>query len=149
MTTLSKAARFGLYAAVMMATEEEKVTAARIARELDISEAHVAKVLQQLARARLVGSTRGHNGGYELARPAAALTMLDVVEAIDGPWQSPCTACDLNGSDQTPCSPHFAACGVHDVLAELDGRAFFTLKSVTIATLARRGKRVVRLPQAG
>jgi len=148
-SSLSKAARFGLYCVVMMATEPGRVTAARIARDLDISENHVAKVLQQLARARLARSTRGANGGYELARPSAELTMLEVVEAIDGPWRSPCATCDLDEGGGAPCSPHFAACGVHDVLAELDHQAFFTLKSVTVATLARRGKRVVRLPRVG
>ena len=149
MTSLTKAARFALYSVVMMAMDSERVTAARIATEMGISENHVKKVLQQLARTSVVVATRGANGGYALARPASELTMLDVIEAIEGPWRSPCATCDLSRGEHRPCAPHLAACGVHDVLSELDGRAYFTLKSVTVATLTRRGRRVIRLPQAG
>ena len=148
MTPLSKASRYALYAVVMMAAEpNERVSASRLARELDISENHVAKVLQQLGRARIVSSTRGAGGGHRLTRSPDSLTMLDVVEAIQGPWTSPCATCDLQGRAGESCQQHYAACGVHDVLAELDAQAFFTLKSVTISTLTRRGQRVVRLPQ--
>ena len=150
MTSPNTASRYGLYSVVVMAsTPDERVTAARIAADLGISEAHVKKVLQQLARARLIGATRGANGGYALVRAADEMTMLDVVEAIEGTWQSPCAACDLIDAADGSCTPHHAACGVHDVLAELDRRAFYTMKSVTISTLARRGRRVVRLPRVG
>ena len=146
---LSKASRYALYAVVMMAAEpERRLTAARLATELGISDNHVAKVLQQLARARLVSATRGSGGGYRLDRSADELTMLEVVEAIDGAWTSPCATCDLSrGLPGGACRQHFATCGVHDVLAELDRRAYFTLESITVATLARRGARVVRLPR--
>ncbi len=45
----------------------------------------VSKVLKQLAQAGLVVSTRGINGGYELARPAAKITVADIVVALEGP----------------------------------------------------------------
>lgn len=145
---LTKASRFALYAVVMMSAEpDRRVTATRIATELGISENHVAKVLQQLVRARIARSTRGVGGGYDLARPAEELTMLDIIECIDGPWAGTCARCELRGHDG--CTSHHAVCGVHDVLAELDSRAYFTFKSVTVATLARRGDGMVRLPQVG
>ena len=45
----------------------------------------LAKVLQKLTRAKILQSAAGTNGGYKLARPAARITALEVVRAIDGP----------------------------------------------------------------
>jgi Rrf2 family protein len=42
-------------------------------------------VFRQLVSAQLVQSFKGPNGGYRLARPAARITLLEVVEAVDGP----------------------------------------------------------------
>lgn len=61
------------------------------ARAMQISEStgvpveYLRKVLQRLTRARLVASERGRGGGFRLARPADRITLLDIVEAIEGP----------------------------------------------------------------
>jgi Rrf2 family protein len=47
----------------------------------------MAKVLRMLVRGGLLRSTRGVNGGFGLGRPAPEISMLDVLEAIDGPLQ--------------------------------------------------------------
>src|SRR5207244_8569491 len=46
-----------------------------------------AKILKQLCREKLARSTRGSQGGYTLARPAAQITFLDVIEAVEGKVQ--------------------------------------------------------------
>ncbi len=72
----------------LAATREEKsirVSAGEIAAALNVSEAHLAKVLQRLARAGLVRSVRGPNGGYTLAKESNEITLLDVYEAVEGP----------------------------------------------------------------
>ena len=45
----------------------------------------LAKILQRLARAGLLNSQHGINGGYALARPAATISAFEVIQAIDGP----------------------------------------------------------------
>ena len=45
----------------------------------------MAKILHGLRGKRLVRSTRGPGGGYELARPASDITVVEVIEAVDGP----------------------------------------------------------------
>lgn len=135
---VNKASQYGLYAVTLMARDREaRVTAAQVARTFHISENHVAKVLQQLARARIVRSTRGAAGGYRLVRDPERLTMLDVVSALEGPPPDPCAGCELRHEDD--CTPHFAACGVRGVLGELQRKAYETLRTVTIASLVRRG----------
>ncbi len=57
----------------------------KIAAELKVSEAHLSKVLQRLARLGLVRSIRGARGGFILGRDPDEVTLLDAYEAIDGP----------------------------------------------------------------
>jgi Rrf2 family protein len=62
-----------------------RMTVADLARESSSSPAYTAKILQRLAGVRLVVSRRGFDGGFELARPAAEISLLDIVAALDGP----------------------------------------------------------------
>jgi Rrf2 family protein len=61
------------------------VNVPRMAADLGVSEAHLGKVLQRLARWGYVASRRGPSGGYVLARGAKELTLLQIYEAVDGP----------------------------------------------------------------
>ena len=64
-----------------------------LARRLGVSRHHLVKVMQRLARSGLVRPVRGSAGGFRLARDPRAVTLLDVLEAIDGPFRA--TACQL------------------------------------------------------
>jgi Rrf2 family protein len=57
----------------------------RIAEARGVSAGFLAKALQPLVRAGLLLSLKGPNGGFRLARPASRVTLLEVVEAVDGP----------------------------------------------------------------
>jgi Rrf2 family protein len=56
-----------------------------IAAATGLPESFLPKVLKPLASAGVLLSTKGPNGGYQLARPARRITLLDVVEAVEGP----------------------------------------------------------------
>ena len=56
-----------------------------IAHDRKIPERFLLKVLKPLVSAQILHSIKGPNGGYRLAKPANEITMLDVVEAVDGP----------------------------------------------------------------
>lgn len=87
---MSEAAALALHAAALLASSPRRPLAARkIARALDASQAHLSKVLQRLAKAGLVTSTRGPAGGFALDRPAGRITLLEVYEAIEGPLGAP------------------------------------------------------------
>jgi Rrf2 family protein len=91
----------------------------------------LSKVLQSLARARLIQSHRGTRGGFELARSGSQITMLDVVEAIEGPLQ-------LNvclGRDDA-CGRRWW-CAAHNVWREAQTAMVDVLTSATIERLAR------------
>jgi Rrf2 family protein len=61
------------------------VTSQAIAEHWGTSGRFLSHVLRQLAAARVLLSHRGTHGGYRLARPARSITLLEVVEAVDGP----------------------------------------------------------------
>lgn len=64
------------------------VLAARISKEYGIPLEYLLKILQQLVRANVLRSKRGPRGGFFLARPAEDITMLQAIEAVDGPMMS-------------------------------------------------------------
>jgi FeS assembly SUF system regulator len=77
------------YAVVMLshmaAREGEVYTTARLAERSAVPEPTAAKILKQLARASVLSSQRGSAGGYGLARPAAEITVAEIIVALDGP----------------------------------------------------------------
>ncbi|MEV1006734.1 Rrf2 family transcriptional regulator [Streptomyces sp. NPDC049881] len=76
-----------LHCATTLAQLDERSTtsAAQLARYYDLPPASLAKQLQALVRAGVLAATTGPRGGFRLARPASAISLLDVVEAVDGP----------------------------------------------------------------
>jgi len=76
------------------------VLAARISKEYNIPLEYLLKILQQLVRANVLRSKRGPRGGFFLARPAETISLLEVVEAVDGPLMS-----HLHLAEQTNNAP--------------------------------------------
>ena len=78
------------YAVVIMAAAArhcggERVSAGQLAEETRLPGATVQKLVSKLSAAGLLRSARGAGGGLNLARPAAAITLADIVEAVEGP----------------------------------------------------------------
>jgi Rrf2 family protein len=129
---LNKSTRFALYSLVELSRDPEAVVSAgQIAEKYKISEHHVIKVLQQLARAGLIRSIRGIKGGFQIARNPKEITMLDVVEIFEP--HAPHNSCVL--LDAAEFCQLKGACRIGDVLDEIQQQAYYTLKSVSIATL--------------
>jgi Rrf2 family iron-sulfur cluster assembly transcriptional regulator len=106
----------------------------RIAEEMAIPVRFLPQVMGDLAAAGLVEATTGRAGGYRLARPAAAITLLDVVEAVEG--DSRRRTCVLRGG---PCGLD-GFCDVHDVFFAAQDAMLNILGDATIAELpVRRG----------
>jgi Rrf2 family protein len=110
-----------------------------IAQAQKIPGSFMAKILRSLVRARLLDSARGVNGGFSLARPPSEITMLDIVEAVEGPLGiAPCVpdpracewACDC------PAAPVW--CRVQETIREILGSS--TLE--TLVSTPRRNGRV-------
>lgn len=72
-----------------------RVSAAQLAEETGLPAPTVQKLVSRLTAAGLLRSTRGAHGGLKLARPAAAITLADIIEAVEGPIAL--TACAPEG----------------------------------------------------
>lgn len=100
--TMSAAARHCGKASFVDADNKKRrrVSSAQLAAETGLSVATVQKVVSKLASAGLLRSVRGAGGGLQLARPAATITLADIVEAMEGPIAlAQCVdseACDLD-----------------------------------------------------
>ncbi|MBT3279795.1 MAG: Rrf2 family transcriptional regulator [Phycisphaerales bacterium] len=86
--TLSPAAELAMRASITLAIEygNGPVRLCDICAVRDMQRDYTAKVLGYLSRARLVIPIRGKNGGYRLARDPKDITLLDVIEAVEGPF---------------------------------------------------------------
>ncbi len=84
---ITRQADYAVRAMVYLAQLEPDKRAAtgKIAQEKSIPPSFLAKIVSQLSVAGLLQTSRGARGGVSLAKPAEAISLLDVVEAIDGP----------------------------------------------------------------
>lgn len=105
--------------------------ARHIARTMDIPVRYLPQVMAPLVKAGLVQATAGPDGGYELTRQPGAITLLDVVEAAEGPIAG--NHCLLEGG---PCDwTH--VCPVHETWARTHRTLADELRRTTFKELAR------------
>jgi Rrf2 family transcriptional regulator, nitric oxide-sensitive transcriptional repressor len=142
-----RSTRYALYAAVEMAAAPpgEPVTAAHVAARYRLPPTVVAKVIQRLVKAGIARGTRGVAGGYRLARPAAQIALLEVVELFEGP-RAP-SSCVLGECGDGECG-QLAECRLHGLFDEIDDQARATFASVSLATLVAPRRPLVRVPLA-
>ncbi len=141
MFRLSKKTDYALMALQYLASNGASgvVSARAIAERFDIPLELLAKILQQLAHQGLVAAHKGIHGGYQLARPALAISVADVAEAIDGPMTlTACSHVDVR------CE-HFATCTVRDPLWQIRERILSVLQTVTVADMDDQARRPVPL----
>lgn len=84
---LSRSIGYALLAVGYVAQETDKkvILSQDIARKYDMPLEYLLKILQQLVKAKILRSKRGPHGGFFLARPANKITLLQIIEAVNGP----------------------------------------------------------------
>lgn len=110
-----------------------------IASAEDLSESYLAKIFQDLAKEGLVRSHRGAKGGFSLARAPEAITLREVIEAIEGPIAINRCLAPWEGCERS------ATCPVHPVLARAQEQLLAALDGVTLSDLAN-GKGAIPSP---
>ncbi|MBL8058778.1 MAG: Rrf2 family transcriptional regulator [Anaerolineales bacterium] len=113
---------------------DEAAFSREIAESQDIPPSFLAKILTRLAAHAIVQTQRGVNGGVRLARPAAEITVLEVVEAIDGPLS-------LNLCVKAPgLCPRDMDCVVHPLWEVITSDLRERLRGITFAALAEAAR---------
>ena len=106
MLRISKLTDYGTVVLAHLAGDPETVcSAADVSTATGIAPPTVSKLLKSLARADLVSSTRGANGGYQLTRKPGEISAADVIDALEGPVSiTECSASDSHCDFEHVCS---------------------------------------------
>ena len=95
----------------------ERAATSTVAAEQRIPPSFLAKIISQLSIAGLLHTSRGARGGVTLARPPKDITLLEVIEAIDGPIQlNECVGDDGNCTFDEDCPLRPVWCDVQELL---------------------------------
>ena len=99
---ISRSTGYALLAVGYIAKHQEKkiILSQTIAKEYDIPLEYLLKILQQLVRANVLRSKRGPRGGFSMAQPARKITMLQIIEAVDGPMVSRLNLAEQAGKEK-------------------------------------------------
>lgn len=109
-------------------TESTPTSVKEIAERTGLPQPYLEQILLAVKGAGLVKSKRGVGGGYVLARPAAEITLADIIVAVDGP-----IAQRLDSYDH-----HEGHCVVQDVWVDVSERMRSVLDDISLAELARK-----------
>ena len=131
MFKLSKGSEYAIAGLIYMASKPASYFTGieEIARATGISRQYLAKLFRTLAARGIISSTRGRDGGFMLSKEPGAITLLQVVEAIDGPIEARC----IRNADECPDS---AACQLYGVLKRCAAGVSGVLASENIAGLS-------------
>ena len=126
---ISRASTYAVLAAVQLSDSPASppVPCSQLAQLGDMPERFLLQVLRTLVNEGILKSTRGVDGGYRLAKPMAQISVLEIVEAIDGPIQPELP--QIGGL--TPQSQRKLAEALGDIAADAKRR----LAGVTLAQL--------------
>jgi len=117
---------------------DRTLPAARLAEFHGVPPAYLAKHLQALAQAGIVESTAGRKGGYRLAKPAQAITVLDVVDAVEGGEPAfRCTEIRRRGPARVAAAEYRHPCGIAVAMERAEAAYRAELARVSIADLVQ------------
>lgn len=135
----SKKCELGLQAVLFLSAQEEgsAFNSVQISEKINVPRDFVSKVLQTLKTSGIVGSTKGKNGGFFLAKNASEIKLIDIVHALDGLEVFDRCVLGFEGcSVSTPCP-------VHDKWGKLREEAKLMLDTETLAEL--RDKSIAKI----
>ncbi len=129
----SKACELGLQAVLYLSAKEKRIfNAEEVSIELKVPKEFVSKVLQILTSSGIVGSKKGKNGGFYLAKEPGQIKLIDIVETIDGLAVFKSCVLGFSGcSSETPCP-------VHEKWGKLRDEAYKMLSEETLEHLKEK-----------
>ena len=132
---LSNTCKYGIRAVIYIALnngESHKIGIKKISEDLTIPTPFLGKILQLLAKKKILHSTKGPNGGFGLGKKAEDIYLIDIIEAIDGlDFFNTC----LIGLHSCSEDPEGAPCPLHDRYGKIRDQLFELFKNENIAYL--------------
>jgi Rrf2 family transcriptional regulator, iron-sulfur cluster assembly transcription factor len=141
---LSNTCKYAIRSVIYLALnspDNQKIGIKKIADDLKIPSPFLGKIMQVLAKNKILASTKGPNGGFSLGKPANKITLMDIVEIIDGSDSFESCVIGLES-----CSVNEANCPIHEGYAPIREQAkvlFATHTIESFANAARKNANVV------
>jgi Rrf2 family protein len=133
---ITRATEYAIRTVIFLAQQppDEIVLKKDICRTQDVTPAFLTKILQPLIKVGIVNSQRGVGGGFLLAKDPAEITLLDILQAEEGPLK-------LNHClvEEDVCQRE-SHCSAHDIWAEAQGKMIEVLQGYSVEELVRREK---------
>jgi len=136
---LSNSCRYGIRAIIYIASKQKgnnKTGIKQIAKDLDLPTPFLAKILQQLAKQKILKSLKGQHGGFSLLRDQKKITMLDIVKTIDG--EEIFTNCIIHNTACTSVDKNKEPCPLHDDYAKVRSELINLFSNTTVYDLVKK-----------
>lgn len=138
---LGEPVEWALHCATVLALlpPDAALPGAKLAEFHGVPAAYLAKALQSLSRAGIVESVAGRKGGYRLGRPPAEITLLDVIEAVEGHEPSfRCTEIRKRGPARVSPRLYSPVCAIAEAMYRADEAWRAELRQTTVADLLQK-----------
>ncbi len=136
---LSNTCKYAVRSVIYLALNQEegkKIGIKQISKDLDIPTPFLGKILQTLAKQKMLLSNKGPHGGFSLAVDAYKIALLDIVKIIDG--LDVFDNCLIGVNTCKSAHENNRPCPVHDQFCELRSKMFKLFKEETIGKIAER-----------
>jgi Rrf2 family protein len=135
---LSNSCRYGIRAVIYLAKrypEKGNVGIKEISGDLDLPMPFLAKILQQLAKHKILNSTKGPNGGFSLLKKPESITLLEIVKIIDG--EEIFKNCIFHDGSCAEVKRNKKACPIHDDYNGIRKGLVSLFKNKTVSELVK------------
>ena len=136
---LSNSCRYGIRAVMYLASQpsEKKMTGiTTISKDLNLPTPFLAKILQQLAKRKILNSLKGPHGGFSLLKDPKEITLLDIVRTIDG--DDIFKDCIIHNNTCRYVDEHKESCALHDEYSVIRKDLMKLFRSSTIYDLVQK-----------
>lgn len=136
---LSNSCRYGIRAVIYIASRSKKnakLGIRQISKDLSLPTPFLAKILQQLARKKILNSSKGPHGGFSLAKDPHKITLLDIVNTIDG--EDVFTNCLMHNDTCSCVDENKVPCPLHDYYANIRSELISLFTNNTIYDLVQK-----------
>lgn len=135
---LGRGVEWAVHSCTLLAAlaDDEVLPASGLAEFFDLPPAYLAKHLQSLSAAGLITALRGPTGGYRLRRPPSEITLLEVIEAVEGGLPAfRCTEIRRRGPTAAPADGYPLPCGIARAMWRAEAAWRAELRATTIDDL--------------
>jgi Rrf2 family transcriptional regulator, iron-sulfur cluster assembly transcription factor len=143
---LSNSCRYGIRAVIYLASQplkNGKTGIKKISSDLDLPTPFLAKILQQLAKQKILSSSKGPHGGFSLLKDPQKITVLDIVNSIDG--NDIFTNCIMHNGSCEKVGDDRKFCALHEDYAKTREELVKLFNNKTIFELVERANKTEQI----